>query len=284
MSGKVVLGRGLEALIPSQGDDAAAIGGGGYRMIPLGMIVPNPMQPRRQFDDASLQELAESFKSQGVLQPIIVKKRDNGYILIAGERRYRAARLADLQNIPAIILEEKDEAAMLEMALVENIQREDLNALEEAEAFRKLIDEAGLTQNQLASKVGKSRAAVANTVRLLSLPEKIQDMIRAGKLTEGHARAILALDDDVSRVRLAERIVSENLSVRVAEESARGVRKRKLVPKRRLPALVEIENYLKQLMGTSVKITPGLKRGRIEIEYYGDDDLERILELFRKIN
>jgi ParB family chromosome partitioning protein len=284
MSGKVVLGRGLEALIPNQGDDATVMSGSGYRMIPLGMIVPNPMQPRRQFDDASLQELAESFKSQGVLQPIIVKKRDNGYILIAGERRYRAARLADLQNIPAIILEEKDEAAMLEMALVENIQREDLNALEEAEAFRKLIDEAGLTQNQLASKVGKSRAAVANTVRLLSLPEKIKEMIRAGKLTEGHARAILALDDDVSRMRLAERIVSENLSVRVAEESARGVRKRKLVPKRRLPALVEIENYLKQLMGTSVKITPGLKRGRIEIEYYGDDDLERILELFRKIN
>jgi ParB family chromosome partitioning protein len=253
-------------------------------MIPLGMIAPNPMQPRRQFDDSSLAELAESFKSQGVLQPVIVKKKDNGYILIAGERRFRAARLAELPDIPAIVLEEKDEATMLQMALVENIQREDLNAMEEAEAFRKLVEEAGLTQNQLAAKVGKSRAAVANTMRLLTLPEPIKEMIRSGKLSEGHARAILALDDDVSRMRLAERIVSENLSVRIAEESARVVRKRKLVPKRRLPALVEIENYLKQLLGTSVKIVPGLKRGKIEIEYYGDDDLDRILELFRKIN
>jgi ParB family chromosome partitioning protein len=283
MSGKVVLGRGLEALIPSHNSSTINIGGG-YRMIPLGMIAPNPMQPRRQFDDSSLAELAESFKSQGVLQPVIVKKKDNGYILIAGERRFRAARLAELPDIPAIVLEEKDEATMLQMALVENIQREDLNAMEEAEAFRKLVEEAGLTQNQLAAKVGKSRAAVANTMRLLTLPEPIKEMIRSGKLSEGHARAILALDDDVSRMRLAERIVSENLSVRIAEESARVVRKRKLVPKRRLPALVEIENYLKQLLGTSVKIVPGLKRGKIEIEYYGDDDLDRILELFRKIN
>jgi len=283
MTSKIVLGRGLEALIPTQKEEVTAEGGT-FRNIPLSKIAPNPMQPRQQFDDNSLLELAESFKSQGVLQPVLVKKAGDGYVLIAGERRYRAAFLAQLEGIPAIVVEEKDEAAMLQMALVENLQREDLNPLEAAEAFRKLMDECGLTQNLLASRVGKSRAAVANTLRLLGLPDKVKEFIRSDKLTEGHARAILAIDDAVSQVRLAERIVSENMSVRTAEESARRMKRRKLVPKRKIPVLIEAENYLKQLLGTSVKISTGLKRGKIEIEYYGDEDLERILELFRKIN
>ncbi|SYZ71819.1 Stage 0 sporulation protein J [Candidatus Zixiibacteriota bacterium] len=282
MTGKIVLGRGLEALIPTQ--ESTSQSGSTYRAVPLNMIVPNPVQPRRQFDEAGLQELAESFKTQGVLQPIVIKRKDNGYMLIAGERRYRAARLAAMENIPAIILDDKDEGDMLQMALVENLQREDLNPLEAAEAFRKLMDEGGLTQNQLAGQVGKSRAAVANMLRLLMLPEKVKDFIRDGKLTEGHARAILSIEDDLSRVRLAERIVADNMSVRQAEETARGTKKRKLVPKRKVPALVEMENYLKQLLGTSVKISNGLKRGKIEIEFYGEEDLDRILELFRKIN
>jgi ParB family chromosome partitioning protein len=282
MSGKIVLGRGLEALIPTAEEGKASQGS--YKEIALDLILPNPMQPRRQFDDAALSELAESFINQGVLQPIIVKRKDNGYILIAGERRYRAARLAGFNQIPATVLDEKDDVDMLQMALVENLQREDLNPLETAEAFRKLIDDAGMTQNQLASRVGKSRAAVANMLRLLNLPEKIKEMIRGGKLTEGHARAILAIDDDLTRVRLAERIISENLSVRDVEDVARSARKRKLVPRRKSPVLMEAENYLKQLLGTAVKITPGLKRGTIQVEYYGDEDLERILELFRKIN
>ncbi|UCD17651.1 MAG: ParB/RepB/Spo0J family partition protein [Candidatus Zixiibacteriota bacterium] len=281
MSPKVVLGRGLEALIPKQ--DEGRIEGGTYRTIPIEHITSNPLQPRRQFDEASLMELAESFKSQGILQPIVVKRKDRGYVLIAGERRYRAATLAALKSIPAIVLEDKDEADMLQMALVENLQREDLNPVEAAEAFRRLMDEAGMTQNQVASRVGKSRAAIANALRLLNLPDKIKDMLRSGELTEGHARAILAIDSDLARLRLAERIVSENLSVRTAEETARRTGRRRLIPKKKIPALVETENYLKQLLGTSVKITPGLKRGKIEIEYYGNEDLDRILELFRKI-
>ncbi len=282
MSGKVVLGRGLDALIPRHDD--SPIGDATYLNLPLNIINPNPMQPRQRFEESSLEELAESFKSQGVLQPILVKKTDTGYILIAGERRFRAAHIAGLEKIPALVVEEKDEADMLQIALVENLQRENLNPMEAAEAFQKLRDDVGLTQNQIAARVGKSRAAVANMLRLLILPHKIKDMIRSGKLTEGHARAILALNDELSQVRLAEKIVSENLSVRSAEYSAQKTRRRKLVPKKKFPILVEAENYLKRLMGTAVKIIPGLKRGKIEIEYYGDEDLERILELFRKIN
>lgn len=283
MSGKLALGRGLEALIPNH-DTVSGGSSGAYRHIPLDKIFSNPMQPRQQFDEDSLVELAESFKSQGVLQPVLVKRKQDGYVLIAGERRYRAARVARLEKIPAIILEEKDEAQMLQIALVENIQREDLNPLEAAKAFRSLMDEGGLTQNHLASRVGKSRAAVANILRLLTLPEKVKELIRSGRLTEGHARAILAVDDELSQVRLAERIVLENMSVRAAEESARRTKRRRLIPKKKLPVLVEAENYLKQLLGTAVRITAGLKRGKIEIEYYGEEDLERILELFGKIH
>jgi ParB family chromosome partitioning protein len=282
MSGKVVLGRGLEALIPrterESPDDST------YRTIPLDIIVPNPVQPRRRFDEESLRDLSESFKSQGVLQPVIVKKNGREFVLIAGERRYRAAGMAGLKEIPALVLEEKDELDMLQIALVENLQRENLNPMETAEAYRRLMDEAGLTQNQVALRVGKSRAAVANALRLLLLPEKVKEMIRDGLLTEGHARAILSADGELTRIRLADRIVAENMSVRAAEVSATRVKKRRLIPKKKIPVLVEMENYLKQLLGTSVKIKPGLKKGRIEIEYYGDEDLDRILELFRKIN
>ena len=283
MNRKVVLGRGLEALIP-QGEETRISDDSTYRAIPLDSIVPNPVQPRRNFDEASLRELSESLKTQGVLQPVIVKREGNEFILIAGERRYRAARLSGMEKIPAVIIEGKDESDMLQMALVENMQREDLNPLELAEAFRQLMDEAGMTQNQLASQVGKSRAAVANILRLLTLPEKIKNMIRDGQLSEGHARAILALDNTPAQIRLADRIINEKLSVRGAEESVKRVRKRKLIPKKRIPILMEVENYLKQLLGTAVKIKPGLRRGRIEIEYYGDEDLNRILELFKKIN
>jgi ParB family chromosome partitioning protein len=280
MSGKIVLGKGLEALIPKSELPA---GIGLYRSVRLDEIVPNPVQPRRKFDEESLAELAESFRSQGVLQPVIVKKKDDKYVLIAGERRFRAARMAELERIPALVVDEKDEARMLQMALVENLQREDLNPMEAAEAFRRLMDEAGMTQNQVAARVGKSRAAVANMLRLLTLPEPVKEMLREGRLTEGHARAILSIDSEPARLKMAERILKEGLSVRAAEESAKKVKRKKLIPKKKLPELVEAENYLKQLLGTSVKIKPGLKQGKIEIEYYGLEDLDRVLELFKRI-
>jgi ParB family chromosome partitioning protein len=281
MSGKIVLGRGLEALIPRTDDSPAK--SGNYRTIPIIDITANPLQPRRKFDEAALNELAESFKVQGMLQPVIVQRRDNKYILIAGERRFRAAGLAGMTEIPAIVMSEKDESDMLQMALVENLQREDLNPMEAAEAYRRLMDDAGMTQNQLAARLGKSRAAVANALRLLALPMEIKQLLRDGRLTEGHARAILALEDRDGQLKLADRIINENWSVRTAEQTAQRTKRRRLVPKKRMPAIVEAENYLKQVLGTAVKISHGLKGGRIEVEYYNDEDLDRLLELFKRI-
>lgn len=281
MSGKIVLGRGLDALIPKS--DETVAGTGNFRMVPISDIMPNPLQPRRQFDEEALSELAESFKVQGLLQPVVVQRRDDKYILIAGERRFRAAGIAGMRELPAIIMEEKDEADMLQMALVENLQREDLNPMEAAEAYRRLMDDAGMTQNQLAAKISKSRAAVANSLRLITLPPEIKQLLREGKLTEGHARAILAIDGKEAQLKLADRIINENWSVRTAERTAQKTKRRKLVPKKKMPGIVEAEDYLKQVLGTSVKISHSLKGGKIEVEYYNDEDLDRILELFKRI-
>jgi ParB family chromosome partitioning protein len=277
---KLVLGKGLGALIP--GDDKSAAESRKFRMVALDKIGPNPMQPRRDFDEESLGQLADSFKQNGIMQPLVVRVSGDGFTIIAGERRFRAARMAGLDEIPVVVAGEVSDTQMLELALVENLQREDLNPMETAEAYRRLIEECNLTQNELASKVGKSRAAVANVLRLNTLPEEIKQMIRKGKLSEGHARAVLGLNTKDEMLAMAERIVNDSMSVRQVETSTRRKRRR-LVPKRKLPALVEIENQLKQLLGTSVRINHGLKRGRIEIEYYGDEDLERLVELMRRI-
>ncbi len=278
---KIVLGRGLGALIP--GDDKAAQESKKYRTVPLDQIAPNPMQPRRDFDEESLRELADSLRTNGIMQPLVVRANGGGYTIIAGERRFRAARLAGFSEVPVMLAGDVTDTQMLELALVENVQREDLNPMEMAEAYRRLVDECGLTQNDLAVKVGKSRAAVANTLRLNALPDAIKGMLRGGKLTEGHARAILAMGSSEQMLKLADQIVTDSMTVRQVEHATRRKKGRRLVPKRKIPALTEVENYLKRLMGTSVKISPGLKRGKIEIEYYGDDDLDRILELFKKI-
>lgn len=283
---KLVLGKGLGALIPTEDPAASSVAQveeSAYRKLALDQIQPNTMQPRREFDQEKLNELADSLRVNGMMQPLVVKPYNNGYMLIAGERRFRAAKIAGLTQVPVIINEVDDDVRMLELALVENIQREDLNPLELAAAYRKLIDQCGLTQQDLATRVNKSRTAVTNTLRLLTLPSSIQEMVRQGQLTEGHARAILGMASEDEMLSTARRIIDGGMSVREAEQVTTRTKKRRLVPKRKLPAISEIESYLKQVLGTSVKIAPGLKRGRIEIEYYGDDDLERLLELFRKI-
>lgn len=185
--------------------------------------------------------------------------------------------------MPALILDDVDDTQMLELALIENVQREDLNPIETARAYQTLIDKCGLTQAQLAERVGKNRASVTNTLRLLSLPENIKALIAEGKLTEGHARAILSVSDAAMREKVAQRILAETLSVRQAEGMARQAKRRKLVVKRKPPGIEDAETFLKHSLGTSVKIVPGLRKGRIEIEYYGDEDLNRLLDLFRKL-
>lgn len=278
---KVVLGKGLDALIPVEAADRRSENR--YRMVPLDRIAPNPMQPRHNFDEDSLAQLAESFKTNGIIQPLIVRQDGSEYIIIAGERRFRAARLAGFGEVPVILSDEVDGDRMLQLALVENLQREDLNPIETAEAYRALSLRTGMTQSELAAVVGKSRAAVANSMRLLSLPQSIQNMLRQGKLSEGHGRAILSLSTEAQMLQLARRIETESLSVRAVEGKTAAKKKRRLIPRRKLPALAEVESFLKRLLGTSVRIHPGLKRGRIEIEYYSDDDLDRLVELFRKI-
>jgi ParB family chromosome partitioning protein len=217
------------------------------------------------------------------MQPLVVKMDDTGYVIIAGERRYRAAKLAGFTEVPVVVMDPTDDGSMLELALVENVQREDLNPIETAEAYHALIENCGLTQGQLASRVGKSRVAVTNLLRLMSLPEKIKIMLREGKLSEGHARAILSFDNEAEMMRQAQRIIDDTLSVRDVERQAGRVSKRRLTLKRKMPAIMEAETFLKQTMGTSVKIHHGLRKKKIEIDYYSDDDLDRLLDLFRKI-
>lgn len=279
---KVVLGKGIEALIPSDPGSRGTTQSLQH-LVPLDKLAPNPLQPRRDFDETALKQLAESFKRHGVVQPLVVKSDGKGYTIIAGERRYRAAKLAGMTEVPVFVMEAPDDTSMLELALVENVQREDLNPIETAEAYHTLIEKCGLTQGQLASRVGKSRVAVTNLLRLMTLPDKIKIMLREGKLTEGHARAILSFDSEAEMMRQAQRIIDDSLSVRDVERQAGRTTKRRLTLKRKMPAIMEAETFLKQTLGTSVKIHHGLRKKKIEIDYYSDDDLDRLLDLFRRI-
>lgn len=279
---KQVLGKGLSALIPSGSEQESGSEPSGFQMVRVDMIAPNPMQPRKQFRDERLAELTESIRENGVLQPLLLKKVGEKFAIVAGERRFRAARLAGLTDVPAVVRTDIDDVRALELALVENVQREDLNPVELAAGYRRLIDECGLTQNDLSRRVGKSRAVIANHMRLLSLPEAIKKWLMEGKLTEGHGRALLALDNEVQMLSTARNIVENTLSVREVEKKTR--KRGRSLPKSRTPAVLEMENHLKSLLGTSVKISSGLKRGRIEIEYYGDEDLDRLWQLFRRID
>ena len=275
---RLVLGRGLDALIPHT--VTATKGSFPLQSIDINSIIPNKLQPRQTFTNEALEELSRSIKADGLLQPIVVTPRDGGYMLVAGERRWRAARIAGFTQISAAVLPTLDDKKLLQMALVENLQREDLNPIEAAHAYRELMERFRLTQSEVADMVGKSRPAVANSMRLLSLPDDIQRLLEDGKLTEGHARAILALDTSSDRSALARQIVEARLTVRQVEDVARQRgKKRRLSPKYSDLSIAQAETTLKRAFGTAVKITPGLKSGRIVIEYYGVTDLTRILDL-----
>ncbi len=275
------LGRGLGALLSS---DRTIDLGTEPSEVDLDSIVPGPMQPRTHFDEASLQNLADSIKSHGVVQPLLVRRRDGGFELIAGERRWRAAKLAGLTRVPVVVKEVPDES-LLEIALIENIQREDLNPIEEAQAYRKLIDTVGLTQEALASRVGRDRSYITNYLRLLRLPEDLQQLVKEGRLSTGHARTILALSHPDQQRRLARQIIDGGLSVRATEQlvhrklqesSAKG----QPAPRAVDPNIRAAETKLRRALGTQVKILMSEQgRGKVEISFFNNDDLDRIYNL-----
>ena len=272
------LGRGLGALIPTgvvSNDEV------GLQEIPLSSIRPNPQQPREHFDEESLAALAESIREVGVLQPVLVRPGGDGFELIAGERRWRAARRIGLQTIPAIV-RTADDASMLQQAIVENVQREELNPLEEAAAYQQLIEDFSLTHDDVATRVGKSRTTITNTLRLLQLPPSIQRYLKERALRMGHARALLGTPDRAFQEQLAKRAVAEELSVREVEEAIRAredARPKAPSPRStalRPPGLLELEELLGDYLETRVGITMGPKRGKVEVEFATLEDLERI--------
>lgn len=284
-SRKRALGKGLEELFPGIGSEVGPAVSGG---VEIGLIDPNPFQPRRDWSSADIQSLAASIRAQGILQPLVLRRRGRRYQLIAGERRLRAAQEVGLQTVPAVVREADDEQ-MLALALMENIQRTDLGPLEKAEAFRRLSGEFGLTQEEMGRQVGMSRSAVANFQRLLDLPPSVQDLIRRGVLQMGHGRALLGLADREMMERLATVAGRRDYSVRTLEDKVRrlsagprgGVSRKK--PAGRSPEEKRLEEDLQRLLKTRVRLSPsGAAAGRIEISYHSLLELERLLDLFRK--
>lgn len=283
------MGKGLDALI---GPAAAERPRGGPALIELDVeaIVPSEFQPRRGLDETKMAELVQSVQRDGLLQPILVRRAGDKYEIIAGERRWRAAVEVGLKTVPAVLREVSD-PDMLRVALVENLQREDLNPIEEAGAYRELMERFGLTQEDLATEVGKDRSTVANALRLLKLPQSVQDFLSRGALTVGHARALLALPTSEAQVEVAQRIVRDDLSVRDTEKLVKDWQKRRprrsprrtAGPDKLDPQLAFIQEVLQRFFGTRVRLVHGAKKGRIEIEYYGADDLNRILELLEGV-
>lgn len=278
------LGRGLNALVSEAeyetgGSVASATNAASETKLPIEDIVPNPNQPRIHFNETELRELSESIQEHGVLQPLLVRKHGNAYEIIAGERRYQASKLAGLEELPVIIKEVNDEE-MLALALIENLQRSDLNPVEEAKGYRQLIDASGMTQEALSKAVSKSRSAITNSLRLLDLPEVVQQMIFEGKLTAGHARAILAVPYEDARIRLAEKVVAEGLSVRATENLA-PLFSAGETPKTPRPAIPQsfkkAARVLRQVFNTNVRVKSSRGKNKIEIEFKDEEELSRIL-------
>ena len=280
------LGRGIEALINSElNDKSKKPNSPGVSYINLSDIKPDPDQPRRDFNNTSLDELSKSIKEKGVITPITVRESNKGYEIIAGERRWRAAKKAKLKSIPAYILNIGDEAEMMEVALIENIQREDLNPIEEAEGYAVLNSKYSLSHDGIAKTIGKKRTTISNALRLLKLPPEIRKSIRSGEITAGHGRAILQKKSIAAMKNLWKKIVNESLSVRAAESLVKPKPKKKkiksvIVPKAPIRA---IENQLIEIFGTKVKLKPAQIGGSIEIIYFSDDDLERIIDLIQSL-
>lgn len=271
------LGRGLDALLPAPAPGAAA---GGVVELPIDLLVPNPEQPRQGLAEAELAELAASIREHGVLQPVIVARAGAGYVLVAGERRWRAARQAGLTTIPALI-KEVTPRQRLELALVENLQRQDLTPLEEAAAYQQLIAEHGLTQEQVATRVGKSRAAVANALRLLQLAPAVRAALLTGQITAGHARALLGCPDPAQQEALLAQVLAGDLSVRATEELVRrGGQRRPRTAPAPAPELAAVEQALRQALGTKVQLLRSRRGGRIVIHYYSDEELQALYERF----
>jgi ParB family chromosome partitioning protein len=286
------LGKGLDSLIPNtvgvkkESAPEAAQNTEKGTMVKITMVEPNRKQPRKNFDEDALQELSDSIKQFGLLQPILVQDRKDHYEIIAGERRWRAAKMAGLKEVP-VIIRNYTEREIMEISLIENIQREDLNPIEEAQAYKRLIEEFGLKQDQVAERVSKSRAAVTNSMRLLKLSDEVQQMLIDDMLTTGHARALLAVENQEEQYVLAQKVFDEKLSVREVEKLVKNLNK---PPKPVKPSdeamkaiYQEIQERLKQRLSTKVVLTPkGDGAGKIEIEFYNHEDLERLLELLGK--
>ena len=285
MASQKGLGRGLGALLgdftEATPEDSA------LKMLPLHRVEPNPEQPRQDFDEEELAALADSIRIHGVIQPLTVRETGEGYYqIIAGERRWRACRMAGLSEVPAVVIQADDRKAK-ELALIENLQRQDLNSVEEALGYQSLMDEFGLTQEETAQRVGKSRSAVANSLRLLGLEEKVLEMLRTGAITAGHAKAILMLKSEKKQLEAAQKIANLGLSVRQAELLCKNMAREQ--PSKKEPAVIQVdyvkecEKSLSKHLGRGVKIVNGKRKGRFELEFYGQEDLQTLLDALLKL-
>ena len=283
MGKKFSLGKGLSALIPEDVEDQEQDKKGNI-LIPLNEIKNDNNQPRKAFDSDKIAELTESIKTHGIIQPLILRKSEDGlYIIVAGERRWRAAKLAGLKEVPAIVMD-LSERDVLEISLIENIQRQDLNPIEEALAYKKLLNEFKLTQEDLSKRIGKSRTAITNTMRLMNLDSRVQQYIIEGIISEGHGRALLGIKDEEIQYELSQRVIDENLSVRELERLVKKIAEGKTKEEKDRveelnPYYKEIKNQLQNYFGTKVNISNRNNKGKIEIEYYSEDDLQRILDI-----
>jgi len=278
------LGRGLRALIPEIAPEETEERVSSIQEIDVRRIKPNPFQPRLNFDESALEELKNSIAEKGIIQPLSVRKTEDGYELIAGERRLRAVMALEIEKVPAYILSVENDEDMLELSLIENIQREDLNPIDIARAYQKLMADCHLTQEQVSQRVGKERSTVANFLRLLKLPDKIQESMKRGELDMGHGRALITIDDKELQSKIWQKIIKDKISVRQVERLVNAGNKKRRTAKTEEGKpyfIVEAEGKLRTSLGTQVKVKPGKKGGLIEIEYYSDDDLERLIELLQ---